>query len=673
MVEIRDSSVEHEGGSLRSWYEQLLWGSMDFIGVRDNIERKFMSAVVLQYVSAMALFFIPVVFLGPSRAFEMFPTGQLLFTGLIATLATVAFLNTILVVRRDILTPIVEMKDIVEAIGRGQLDTPPSEPTQRDEIGALQRAHVEMYEYLTTIANQADALRREQFDAAVLEEKISGELGDALGGMQQTLQTRIRDLRTFREAIEQVGTGIAIYDSDGTVVYANRAYATMLGTEPETMEGDQITEVNPDFESDRFEEYWQSFEEGDVRQMEATHRRFDTGAEFPVSITTTRVGVEDQQYNVGTIEDISQRKERERRLRELHEATRDLMTTADRDDVADLTARAARDILGYGSAVVRFHEDEQLVPVAITERAQAEMGERPDYPVDSDAFPARAFRNGDPLLVDDFDNYDDGYCRGEARSAMYLPIDKYGVLNITDASPEAFEQTDINLASVLASNAETALTRLEREREMRRQNDRLEKFGRTVAHDLRNPLNVIEAHLETLMRDAEDDETHQEIREAVDHMTDLIEELLELAKHGKTVIDPSPEPLDETVRAAWNQVDTGCMSLEIEAEREVFMDQSRVQQVFENLFRNAREHAGADATVRVATCEGGFIVEDDGPGIPDQIGENVFQSGYTTDEDGTGYGLAIVKQIADAHDWTISVPAGSEGGARFEFRNVEFS
>jgi signal transduction histidine kinase len=48
----------------------------------------------------------------------------------------------------------------------------------------------------------------------------------------------------------------------------------------------------------------------------------------------------------------------------------------------------------------------------------------------------------------------------------------------------------------------------------------------------------------------------------------------------------------------------------------------------------------------------------------------VFESGVTTDEDGNGYGLAIVEQIADAHDWVASVGESRDGGARFEFVEV---
>jgi signal transduction histidine kinase len=94
---------------------------------------------------------------------------------------------------------------------------------------------------------------------------------------------------------------------------------------------------------------------------------------------------------------------------------------------------------------------------------------------------------------------------------------------------------------------------------------------------------------------------------------------------------------------------------------------SQLTGLFENLFRNAVEHAGPDVTVRVGPMDAGFYVADDGPGIPEGERESVFDVGETSQADGTGMGLAIVEQIAGAHGWTVSLAESADGGARFEF------
>ncbi|WP_044958209.1 sensor histidine kinase, partial [Halarchaeum acidiphilum] len=64
-------------------------------------------------------------------------------------------------------------------------------------------------------------------------------------------------------------------------------------------------------------------------------------------------------------------------------------------------------------------------------------------------------------------------------------------------------------------------------------------------------------------------------------------------------------------------------------------------------------------------------VADDGPGIPESERERVFDVGYTTAEGGTGFGLNIVREIADAHGWSVSLVESEDGGARFEFASVD--
>lgn len=208
--------------------------------------------------------------------------------------------------------------------------------------------------------------------------------------------------------------------------------------------------------------------------------------------------------------------------------------------------------------------------------------------------------------------------------------------------------------------------------ELERQNERLEEFTSVVSHDLRNPLNVAEGRLE-LARDECDNEHLDDVADALERMATLIENLLTLAREGTSVETTEPVDLSEIGDACWRNVETYDATLAVESEQVIRADESRLEQLLENLIRNAVEHCGEDVTVTIGDLENGFYVADDGPGIPPEKREDVFESGYSTKEEGTGFGLSIVRGIVEAHGWEIRITESSDGGTRFEITGVETS
>ncbi|MFO7832946.1 MAG: ATP-binding protein [Halohasta sp.] len=202
-------------------------------------------------------------------------------------------------------------------------------------------------------------------------------------------------------------------------------------------------------------------------------------------------------------------------------------------------------------------------------------------------------------------------------------------------------------------------------RELETQNARLEQFTGMVSHDLRNPLNIAQGNID-LARETGEAEPLETVKTALDRMEELIEDLLALARQGKPIDETERVSLAELVRSCWEMVDVADAELVVEGDTEFDADPDRIQQLFENLFRNSVEHGGEDVTITVGPLAAGFYVEDNGPGIPEETHDEVFESGYTTSRQGTGFGLSIVSEIADAHGWSISLTNGDSGGARFE-------
>jgi len=131
-------------------------------------------------------------------------------------------------------------------------------------------------------------------------------------------------------------------------------------------------------------------------------------------------------------------------------------------------------------------------------------------------------------------------------------------------------------------------------------------------------------------------------------MDDLIAQILTLARDGQPVEQWDAVLLSSIVQESWEMVETNTAELQVENDLAFKADSARLQRLLENLFRNALDHGGPDVTVTVGTIPDcpGFYVSDDGPGIPESNRDSVFDPGYTTREQGTGFGLAIVAEIS---------------------------
>ena len=239
----------------------------------------------------------------------------------------------------------------------------------------------------------------------------------------------------------------------------------------------------------------------------------------------------------------------------------------------------------------------------------------------------------------------------------------------TERREEPFSEWEVSVVDLMGKWISYELRRRRTERRLRTQNERLEEFSSVVSHDLRNPLSVADGNLE-LARTECDSDYLDAVGDALDRMETLIENLLELATEGETVTDPETIDLGEAAERYWRNVETADATLVVDIDRAVEADPSRLAQLFENLFRNSIEHGDAGVTVTVGELADGFYVADDGAGIDPDDRERIFEAGYSDAQSGTGFGLAIVDRIVEAHGWRVRAATGDDGGARFEVTGV---
>jgi PAS domain S-box-containing protein len=217
--------------------------------------------------------------------------------------------------------------------------------------------------------------------------------------------------------------------------------------------------------------------------------------------------------------------------------------------------------------------------------------------------------------------------------------------------------------------------RKRREEQLRDQKVRLNQFSEILTHDIRNPLSVAQGYAE-IAQENHDIPALAQLETSLERIDSLIEDVTALTRDGQVLGETEPVDLEACARQAWQNVATANADLCFQAELGVTeADESRLYGVFENLFRNAVEHADGTVTIHIGRLqdEQGLYVEDTGSGIPEPIRGEIFEYGYSTNDAGSGYGLPIVQQIVNGHGWEITAGECDAGGARFEITGIEFA
>lgn len=196
---------------------------------------------------------------------------------------------------------------------------------------------------------------------------------------------------------------------------------------------------------------------------------------------------------------------------------------------------------------------------------------------------------------------------------------------------------------------------------------------RGLAHEIRNPLNSLNAHLQLLQEDIASDERLKDGREYLVRIEKIRDEVQRLNRILNDFLrymrlpDPKLAPTDmrSLVEEVLDFIEPESRRLGIEVRREVepvpqvMADSAQIKQALLNLILNAHDAMpkGGRMTLSVKP-EGRFVrvdVSDTGAGIPPQMIEKVFEPFYSTKSEGTGLGLSMVKQIMDNHSGKIKV------------------
>ena len=371
---------------------------------------------------------------------------------------------------------------------------------------------------------------------------------------------------------------------------------------------------------------------------------------------------------VGIARDITHRKRREDQLNALHEVTQSLIEAETRSAVAEIAVTAADRVLGFDKVGLHLYDEQTdtLEPIAYTPALRRTLGSPPPAFDRGEGLVWEAYETGIAVYYDDLATESERYREDTPfRKELHVPLGTYGVMVFATTSEDAFSHGERSLAEVLGANIRSTLRSIEREELIATQRDRLDELVGVISHDIRNPLNVARGRAE-LTAETGDISHIDPVITALERVEELTDSLLSMAGKSGAASEQTPVDLDACAGAAWGMIDAPAATIAIEdGLPTVTGNESQLQQLFENLFSNAVRHAGPNISIVVAPTDDGFFIADDGPGIDPDERDQIFELDYSTDTEGTGFGLLIVQQVIDSHGWSIAVEEADGGGAQF--------
>lgn len=456
----------------------------------------------------------------------------------------------------------------------------------------------------------------------------------------------------FTQVVDRVGVGVATYADDGRFTYVNERFATLLDTTREALIGSALWEVNPTFDADGFDSYWESFDPGETRHAETVHERAD-GTTVPVETVTTRMTFAGESYNVGTIKDVSARKEWERELKDERDRFTALFEAVP-EPVAHIK-------LESGTSTV------QNVNTTFETTFGFEAADVVGESLDEYIVPSH--------LRDEASEIDDLVAAGRTIEREVKRLTPDGVADfLLRVNPFQTNGSTDEFVAIYSDIGEQK----DRERDLERQREQAELLNQIVRHDIRNDMQLITAAI-PLLRDAVDDDAVKHVDQIEDRsehiveLTEIVGDLMTILIEGHDSLEVISLTcaLDRQIEKVRDEYDEADLRVDGTIPAVDVLADEMLESVFHNLLTNAIRHNDAETPeVVVSVTERDdrvrVAVADNGPGVPDDRKDEIFGKGERgLQSEGTGIGLYLVSTLVDQYGGEVSVDDSESNGAVF--------
>ena len=533
----------------------------------------------------------------------------------------------------------------------------------------------------------------------------------------------------FHSLVESMPLNVVSKDLQGRFTFANQHFSVAESKSVDEIVGRTDFDLYPpDLARKYQEDDRRVMETGQTINIEEEHQPLGGDRAFVQVIKTPLYDANTQVTGVLVMHwDITERKQAEKKL---HQQNLRLKTLRE-IDTAILAADSVESIVGAALGHIRELIECRRASLALVDwetgeallfdvKAENESfmpkGTRVLLAMSQDMLPI--LRMNQSVLINDLTALPDlppqfqtGINEG-FRSVCVLPLfsqsNLIGMFSMSSETVGFFDEARINLGREVANQIAIAITQSNLHNELRNfnsvleqrvrereeliteitaKNAELERFTYMVSHDLKSPLVTMKGFLGYLEQDALSGNLERlkgdikRIANAVDKMSQLLDDLLELSRIGRFINPPEQIPFEEVAKAGLEMVQAHIeqrrISIDLQPDLPViYGDRVRLIEVLQNLIDNAAKYMGDQPMPRIEIGRCGeeddkplFYVRDNGVGIALEYREKIFGLFNKLDArtEGTGIGLALVKRIIEFHGGRIWVESKVGKGSTFCF------